>query len=113
MKQSTKSILKRIILPLILVIIYLAVVAVLAFYADKQGNGGFIDFDYTANFVILLLLTGPAFLMAASGLCWVVEFVKYKEYRYEKQTLAITSLICGAFFLIGIFTFFFFTLGIF
>ena len=113
MKQNTKNILKRIILPLVLVIIYLAVVAVLAFYADKQGNGGFIDFDYAANFGILLFLTGPAFIMATAGLCWVVEFVKYKEYRYEKQTLAITSLICGTFFLIGLFTFFFFTLGIF
>lgn len=108
MKQN----IKLWILPLILTICYLAVIAILAFYADKQGNGGFIDFDYAANFVIFLCLTGPAFLMATSGLCWIVEFVKYKEYRYEKHTLAITSLICGALFLIGVFTFFFFTLGI-
>lgn len=113
MKSNTKTILKRLILPLVLVIVYIAVVTVLAFYADKQGNGGFIDFDYAANFIILLFITGPAFLMATSGLCWMVEWVKYKEYRYEKQTLAITSLICGTFFLIGLFTFFFFTLGIF
>ena len=112
MKQNTKSILKRLILPLVLVIIYLAIVAVLAYFADKQGNGGLLDFSYATNFVILLFITGPAFLMATSGLCWIVEWVKYKEYRYEKQTLAITSLICGIFFLIGIFSFFFFTLGI-
>lgn len=108
MKQNFK----RWILPFILVICYLAVIAILAFYADKQGNGGFIDFDYSANFVIFLCLTGPAFLMAAAGLFWVVEYVKYKEYKYEKETFAITSVICGTLFLIGVFTFFFFTLGI-
>jgi hypothetical protein len=51
--------------------------------------------------------------MAISGLFWVVEFVKYKEYKYENKTFAITSVICGTLFLIGVFTFFFFTLGIF
>jgi hypothetical protein len=108
MKQN----IKRWSLPLILVICYLAIIAVLALYADKQGNGGFIDFDYTANFVIFLCLTGPAFLMALAGLCWIIEFVRYKEYRYEKHSLAIASLICGSIFLIGIFAFFFLTLGI-
>jgi len=109
MKQNFK----RWSLPLILAICYLTVIAILAFYADKQGNGGFIDFDYAANFVIFLYLTGPAFLMASAGLCWIIEFVRYKEYRYEKHTLAIASLICGSIFLIGIFAFFFLTLGIF
>ena len=112
LKPNIKTILKRLILPLVLVIIYLAIVAVLAYFADKQGNGGLLDFSYTTNFVILLFITGPAFIMATSGLCWIVEWVKYKEYRYEKQALAITSLICGTFFLIGLFAFFFFTLGI-
>ena len=109
MKQNFK----RWSLPLILVICYLTVIAILAFYADKQGNGGFIDFDYAANFVIFLYLTGPAFLMASAGLCWIIEFVRYKEYRYEKHSFAIASLICGLIFLIGIFSFFFLTLGIF
>lgn len=109
MKQNFK----RWSLPLILVICYLTVIAILAFYADKQGNGGFIDFDYAANFVIFLCLTGPAFLMASAGLCWIIEFVRYKEYRYEKHSFAIASLICGLIFLIGIFSFFFLTLGIF
>ena len=112
MKPNNNSILKRLMLPIILVIIYLAIVAVLAYFADKQGNGGLLDFSYATNFVILLFITGPSFIMATSGLCWIVEYVKYKEYRYEKHTLAITSLICGTFFLMGLFTFFFFTLGI-
>ena len=112
MNNKLKRILKKSILPLILALLYIAVIAVLAYFADKQGNGGFIDFDYTANFVILLCLTGPAFLMASAGLCWIVEFVRYKEYRYEKHSLAIASLICGSIFLIGIFAFFFLTLGI-
>lgn len=113
MNDRLKRILKKTILPLILTLLYIAVIAVLAYFADKQGNGGFIDFDYTANFGILLILTGPAFVMAVSGLFWVVEYVKYKEYKYEKETFAITSVICGTLFLIGVFTFFFFTLGIF
>lgn len=112
MSDKLKRILKKSIIPAILTILYIAAVAVLAYFADKQGNGGFIDFDYVANFGILLILTGPAFLMAISGLCWVVEYVKYKEYKYEKETFAITSVICGTLFLIGVFTFFFLTLGI-
>ena len=112
MSDKLKRILKKSIIPAILTILYIAAVAVLAYFADKQGNGGFIDFDYVANFGILLILTGPAFLMAVSGLCWVVEYVKYKEYKYEKETFAITSVICGTLFLIGVFTFFFLTLGI-
>ena len=71
-----------------------------------------MDFDFATTFVIFLILTGPAFLMAVSGLFWVVEYVKYKEYKYEKETFAITSVICGTLFLIGVFTFFFLTLGI-
>ena len=112
MSDKLKRILKKSIIPAILTILYIAAVAVLAYFADKQGNGGFIDFDYVANFGILLILTGPAFLMAVSGLCWVVEYVKYKEYKYEKENFAITSVICGTLFLVGVFTFFFLTLGI-
>ena len=79
---------------------------------SKETNGGLLDFDFDTTFVIFLILTGPAFLMAVSGLFWVVEYVKYKEYKYEKETFAITSVICGTLFLIGVFTFFFLTLGI-
>ena len=71
-----------------------------------------MDFDFATTFVIFLILTGPTFLMAVSGLFWVVEYVKYKEYKYEKETFTITSVICGTLFLIGVFTFFFLTLGI-
>lgn len=113
MGGKLKGILKKSILPTALTLLYIAVIAVLAYFADKQGNGGFLDFDYTANFGIFLILTGPAFLMAVSGLCWVVEYVKYKEYKYEKESFAITSIICGTLFLVGVFTFFFLTLGIF
>ena len=112
MNDKLKRILKKTILPVILTLLYIATVAVLSYFADKQSNGGLLDFDYATTFVIFLILTGPAFLMATSGLFWVVEYVKYKEYKYEKQTFAITSLICGTLFLVGVFTFFFFTLGI-
>lgn len=112
MNDRLKRILKKSILPGVLTLLYIAAIAVLAYFADKQGNGGFIDFDYAANFGILLILTGPAFLMAVAGLCWVMEFIKYKEYKYEKETFAITSLICGTLFLVGVVSFFFLTLGI-
>ena len=79
---------------------------------SKETNGGLLDFDFATTFVIFLILTGPTFLMAVSGFFWVVEYVKYKEYKYEKETFAITSVICGTLFLIGVFTFFFLTLGI-
>lgn len=113
MNDNFKRSLKKSILPLVLTLMYIAAVAVLAYFADKQTNGNLLDFDYATTFVIFLILTGPAFLISVSGLFWVVEYVKYKEYKYEKQTFAITSVICGTLFLIGIFAFFFLTLGIF
>ena len=112
MSDKSKRILKKSILPAILAILYIAAIAVLAYFADKETNGRLLDFDFATTFVIFLILTGPAFLMAVSGLFWVVEYVKYKEYKYEKETFAITSVICGTLFLIGVFTFFFLTLGI-
>jgi hypothetical protein len=113
MNDKLKRIFKKSITPTFLTLLYITAVAVLAYFADKETNGGLLDFDYATSFVIFLILTGPAFLMAISGLFWVVEFVKYKEYKYENKTFAITSVICGTLFLIGVFTFFFFTLGIF
>lgn len=113
MNDKVKKILKKSIFPLIIAILYIAAVAVLAYFADKQGNGGIMDFDYSANFLLILILTCPALLMLTSALFWVVEFIKFKEYRYEKRSFAIASLICGIIFLIGVFTFIFLTLGIF
>ena len=113
MSDKSKRILKKSIIPAILTILYIAAVAVLAYFADKETNGGLLDFDFGTAFVIFLILTGPEFLMLVAGLFWVVEYVKYKEYKYEKEAFAVTSVICGTLFLIGIFTFFFLTLGIF
>ncbi len=113
MNDKLKKILKKSIIPLILTLLYIAAVAVLAYSAEIKFSDAYLEFNFWTNVLIFLILTGPAFLMAASGLFWVVEFVKYKEYRYEKHTFAITSLICGTLFLVGVFTFFFLTLGVF
>ena len=113
MNDKVKRILKRSILPLILALLYTVFALLGAYNADKAGNNGFIDFNYAACLLLILILTGPAYLMLSSIICWTVEFVKYKEYRYEKRSIIISSIVCGTLFLIGAFTFIFLTLGIF
>ncbi len=113
MNDKSRTILKRSILPLILALLYIVFALLGAYNADKAGNNGLFDFNYATCLLLTLILTGPAYLMLSSAICWIVEFVKYKEYRYEKRSIIISSAVCGALFLIGVFTFIFLTLGIF
>lgn len=113
MNDKLKRILKRSILPLILALLYIVFALWGAYNADKAGNNGLFDFDYATCLLLTLILTGPAYLMFSSLICWVVEFVKFKEYRYEKRSIIISSIVCVTLFLIGAFTFIFLTLGIF
>lgn len=108
-----KDNLKRSILPISLALLYIVAVVILAFYAEITVSDAYIEFNFWANACIIIIFTAPAYLMITSILCWLIEFVKFKEYRYEKRSLIISSTVCGALFLVGAVSFFFLTLGAF
>ena len=64
MKQSTKSVLKRILLPIAFTVIYLIVLAVICHGIERSPDS---LIDFTSNFafcyLLMLILTAPPFIM--------------------------------------------------
>lgn len=114
MKESTKSVLKRIIIPLVLIVIYLVGLAIVCLNAEPDPNS-LIDLtsEFGFFYLLMLILTAPPLLIIASVIFWIAEFIIYKQYRLEKKHIIISSAICGTVFLIGLFTYIFLTLNIF
>ena len=113
MKQSTKSVLKRILLPIAFTVIYLIVLAVICNGIERSPDS---LIDFTSNFafcyLLMLILTAPPFIMITSVLFWIAELIIFIQYRCERRHLIISSSVCGAFFLIGLLTFIFLTLNV-
>ena len=113
MNPKSKKALMRLLIPIIFIILYVAAVALLALYSDIHEDTSFWDWNYPTYLFFVAILTAPPVFVLFSVIFWVVEFIRYKQYRYEKNYLILPSVVSGVLFLIGVLTFFFFTLPIF
>ena len=67
MNDKLKRIFKKFITPAFLTLLYITAVAVLAYFADKETNGGLLDFDYATSFVIFLIWKSSCNKIFGSG----------------------------------------------
>ncbi len=113
MKQSTKNILKRTIIPLILILLYLVGIAIVSLKAEPSPDA---VIDLTSNFgffyLLMIILTAPPLLMIASVIFWIAEFIIFKLHKSSLKAFIIASAVCVTVFLIGLFTYIFLTLHI-